>query len=196
MAKKPEWLLTDNPYGKIFFGPGADAKKDPGLQYTVSLTNGYNETHTKNGNKGEIVRGTSHEIIKGQKLGDDRKQKEKENVSKSIIVEEGDISIIAENGNIKLKAKNIFIETTGDGNDGSFMVKANEAITMTAGEQMTLGGAKICMSTPDSITFNADGIIYMLCKDISKGSPLAGVLGSLIPGPVKDLIDGIALSCK
>lgn len=196
MAKKPEWLLSDNPYGKVFFGPGAEEKKDPGLQYSVSLTNGYNETHTKDGNKGEIVRGTSHEIIKGQKPGDNRKQKEQENVSKSIIVEEGDLILHAINGNIKLIAKNVFIETTGSGNDGSFMVKANEAITMTAGEQMTLGGAKICMSTPDSITFNADGIIYMLCKDVSKGSPLAGVLGNLIPGPVKDLIDGIALSCK
>jgi hypothetical protein len=193
---KPEWLLSDNPYGKIFFGPGANPKKDPGLQYTISLTNGYNETHTKTGNKGEIVRGTSHEIVKGQKPGDNRKKKEDENTTKSIVVEEGDLVLHAINGNIKLIAKNVFIETTGSGNDGSFMVKANEAITMTAGEQMTLGGAKICMSTPDSITFNADGIIYMLCKDISKGSPLAGVLGSLIPGPVKDLIDGIALSCK
>jgi hypothetical protein len=193
---KPEWVLSDNTYGKMFFGPGADEKKDPGLQYTVSLTNGYNETHTKNGNKGEIVRGTSHEIIKGQKPGDNRKQKEDENTTKSIVVEQGDISIIAENGNIKLKAKNIFIEAVGDGNDGSFMVKANEAITMVSGEQMTLGGAKICMSSADSITLNGQGMLYILCKDISEGSPLAGILGNFIPGPLKSLIDGIALSCK
>ena len=131
MTKKPEWLVTNNPYGKIFFGPGTEQKKDPGLHFTMSFSNGYNQTQTKDGNKGEIIPGTSHEIIKGQKPGDDRKQKEKENVTKSIVAEEGDITIIAENGNIKLKAKNVFIETTGDGNDGSFMVAANEAITMT-----------------------------------------------------------------
>lgn len=191
---KPEWLVTNNPYGKIFFGPGAQSKKDPGLHFTMSFSNGYNQTQTKDGNKGEIILGTSHEIIRGQKPGDDRKQKEQENVSKSIVVEQGDISIIAENGNIKLKAKNVFIETIGDGNDGSFMVAANEAITMTAGEQMTLGGAKICMKSADSITLNADGLIYLLCKDISKGGPFSKL--GFIPAPLAKLIDGIALSCK
>lgn len=193
---KPEWLVTNNPYGKIFFGPGAGPKKDPGLHFTMSFNNGYNQTQSKNGNKGEIIPGTSHEIIRGQKPGDDRKQKEDENITKSVVVEEGDLVLHAVNGNIKLIARNVFIETTGSGNNGSFMVKANEAITMVSGEQMTLGGAKVCISSADSITLNSQGLLYFLCKDISKGSPLAGVLGNFVPGPLKKLIDGIALSCK
>lgn len=196
MTLKPEFTITDNSYGTIFLGPAGDEKTNPGSHYVRSLTSGNFEMHTRDGNKSEIVIGTNHEIVVGAKPGDNRKSKEKENVTKSITVKEGDIAIIAENGNIKLKAKNIFIETLGDGNDGSFMVKANEAITMVAGEQMTLGGAKVCVSSSDSITLNAAGIIYFLCKDISKGSPLAGVLGNFIPGPLKSLIDGISLSCK
>jgi hypothetical protein len=76
------------------------------------------------------------------------------------------------------------------------MVKANEAITMTAGEQMTLGGAKVCVTSIDSINLNAGGIIYFLCKDTSKGSPLAGVLNTFVPGPLSSLIDAISQSCK
>lgn len=193
---KPEHLITDNVYGSMFMGPGGDAKSNPDTNFVMTLKNGNSEMHTTKGNKSEIIQGTNHEIVVGTKPGDNRKIKEKENVTKSITVKEGDIAIIAENGNIKLKAKNVFIETSGDGNDGSFMVKANEAITMVAGEQMTLGGAKVCVSSADSITLNGQGMLYILCKDISQGSPLAGVLGNFIPGPLKNLIDGIALSCK
>lgn len=196
MTLKPEFTITDNSYGTIFLGPAGDEKTNPGTHYVRSLTSGNFEMHTKDGNKSEIVQGTNHEIVVGSIPGDNRKQKEKENVARSITVKEGDIAIIAENGNIKLKAKNIFIETVGDGNDGSFMVKANEAITMVAGEQMTLGGAKICLSSADSITLNGQGLLYILCKDISEGSPLSGLLSSFVPGPVSKLIDGIALSCK
>jgi hypothetical protein len=193
---KPEHTLTDNVYGTIFMGPAGDTKTNPDTNFVRSLKNGNIEMHTNKGNKSEIVQGTNHEIVVGTQPGDNRKKKEKENVSKSITVKEGDITIIAENGNIKLKGKNVFIETTGDGNDGSFMVKANEAITMVSGEQMTLGGAKVCISTPDAITLNAGGVIYLLCKDLNKGGPLSGLLSTFVPGPLAKLIDGILLSCK
>jgi hypothetical protein len=196
MTLKPEHTLTDNTYGTIFMGPSGDEKNNPGTHYVRSLANGNIEMHTKPGNKSEIIQGTNHEVVVGSVPGDDRKKKEKETVARSITVKDGDIAIIAENGNIKLKAKNIFIETVGDGNDGSFMVKANEAITMVAGEQMTLGGAKICLSSADSITLNGQGLLYILCKDISEGSPLSGLLSNFVPGAVSKLIDAIALSCK
>lgn len=193
---KPEHVITDNVYGTMFMGPGGDAKTNPDTNFVMTLKNGNSEMHTTKGNKSEIIQGTNHEIVVGTQPGDNRKSKEKEKVSRSITVKEGDITIIAENGNIKLKGKNVFIETTGDGNDGSFMVKANEAITMVSGEQMTLGGAKVCISTPDSITMNAGGIIYLLCKDLNKGGPLSGLLSSFVPASLAKLIDAIALSCK
>jgi hypothetical protein len=192
----PEFTLTDNVYGSIHFGPSGDPKNDPGTHYTRSLSNGNLELHTKQGNKSEIVMGSSHEIVAGTVPGDKRDSGEDEKVTKSITAKTGDIAIIAEDGNIKLKAKNIYIETVGDGNDGSFMVKANEAITLVAGEQMTLGGAKVCMTAVDSINMNAGGIIYFLCKDMTKGSPLAGVLSAFVPGPLANLVDAISQACK
>lgn len=192
----PEFTLTDNVYGSIHFGPSGDPKTDPGTYYTRSLSNGNLELHTKQGNKSEIVMGSSHEIVAGTVPGDKRDSGEEEKVTKSITAKTGDIAIIAEDGNIKLKAKNIYIETVGEGQDGSFMVKANEAITLVAGEQMTLGGAKVCMTAVDSINMNAGGIIYFLCKDMTKGSPLAGVLSAFVPGPLANLVDAISQACK
>ena len=73
---------------------------------------------------------------------------------------------------------------------------APTGITISAANTFTIYGNSAASVTPTSITLNAGGIIYFLCKDISKGSPLAGVLSSFVPGPLKSLIDGIALSCK
>lgn len=197
MPTKPEYILTENTYGTVFFGPSGNKKeKSPPTHYVKSLSNGNLELHTSSGNKSEIIKGTNHEVVEGQTPGDQRKDSEEEFVSRSITATSGDIAIIAEDGNIKLKAKNIYIETTGDGENGSFMVKANEAITMVSGEQMTLGGAKVCITSADSINLNAGGIIYLLCKDISKGSPLTGILGSFVPKSLTSLIDAISQSCK
>ena len=116
MASTPEQIITDNEYGIIFMGPsGEDDQVGEKLNtnMVVSLKSGYNQTNTLNGNKGEIVPGTSHEIV-GTNLDQGRKEAESENVAKSITAENGDIVINAENGNIKLVARNIYIETYGD----------------------------------------------------------------------------------
>jgi hypothetical protein len=52
------------------------------------------------------------------------------------------------------------------------------------------------LSSADSITLNGQGLLYILCKDISEGSPLSGLLSNFVPGAVSKLIDAIALSCK
>ena len=76
------------------------------------------------------------------------------------------------------------------------MVNANEAIQMVAGEQMTLGGGKVCITSADSITLNATGYIYNLAKDVKKGSPLSGGILGIFLGPVQDLLEGMITGCK
>ena len=191
----PEYKVCDNPHGIMFFGPGG---MDGGanMQCCTALANGNIDFHTNDGNRSVIVNGKYNEIIKGKIPNDQRKGSEKENVARSIVVEDGDLALIAENGNIKIAAKNIFIETIGDGHDGSFMVNANEAIQMVAGEQMTLGGGKVCITSADSITLNATGYIYNLAKDVKKGSPLSGGILGIFLGPVQDLLEGMITGCK
>ena len=193
----PEQIITDSKYGIIFLGPSGEQDKVGGVDtnMVVSLAGGHNQTYTLGGNKGEIVPGSSHEIV-GINLSQGRNESENEAIAKSINAENGDIVLNAENGNIKLKAKNIYIETFGDASDGSILIKANDHITMRADEQLNLAGGKVCVTSSDSITLNAKGYLRMLYADVIQGSPLSGVLGSFVPGPVAKLITDIAETCK
>lgn len=198
MASVPEHIVTDNEWGIIFLGPSGEKDKigeDLNTNMVIALKGGHNQTYTLNGNKGEIVPGSSHEIV-GINLSQGRDEAENESIAKSIVAENGDIVLNAENGNIKLKAKNIYIETEGDKNDGSILIKANDHITIRADEQLNLAGGKVCITAADSITLNAKGYLRLLCADIIQGSPLSGLLGTFLPGPVANLISDIAETCK
>ena len=79
MPTKPEYILTENTYGTVFFGPSGNTKeKCPPTHYVKSLSNGNLELHTTSGNKSEIIKGTNHEVVQGQTPGDQRKETEKE----------------------------------------------------------------------------------------------------------------------
>lgn len=194
----PEQIIADNQYGLIFMGPSGEPDKvgeSLDTNMIVSLKGGHNQTYTLGGNKGEIVPGSSHEIV-GTNLPQDRKESERENIAKSITAENGDIVINAEDGNIKLKAKNIYIETLGSGNDGSILVRANDHIIMRADEQLNLAGGKVCVTSADSITLNSGGYLRFLCRDIIQGNPLSSALETFMPGPVAKLITDIVETCK
>ena len=194
----PEQIIADNQYGLIFMGPSREPDKvgeSLDTNMIVSLKGGHNQTYTLGGNKGEIVPGSSHEIV-GINLPQDRKESERENIAKSITAENGDIVINAEDGNIKLKAKNIYIETLGSGSDGSILVRANDHIIMRADEQLNLAGGKVCVTSADSITLNSNGYLRFLCADIIQGNPLSSALETFMPGPVAKLITDIVETCK
>jgi len=200
MKVHPEYVLADNPHGRVAFGPIAPENKDDNTAMVVALKGGHFTTYNKDGNKGEIVPGASHEHCGSSLVQGENTTASNEEVSKSITAHQGDIVIVAEEGNIKLKAKNIWIETTGSGNDGSFMVKANDHITMTAGEQMTLGGAKVCMLSSDTISLNSKGPLWFLCSDIHKKSADNPIMKILLQGPaaftIESFIDAIRKTCK
>ena len=114
MANIPEHIISDNEWGIIFLGPSGEKDKigeDLNTNMVIALKGGHNQTYTLNGNKGEIVPGSSHEIV-GINLSQGRNEVESEIIAKSITAENGDIVLNAENGNIKLKAKNISPEPT------------------------------------------------------------------------------------
>jgi len=193
MSYTPEHTVTNNPHGCIIFGPSGD--QDDGSILNVAKTNGHHDHYNKNGNKTIITPKKSEEYC-GRELTEDRKEGENENVAKAIICENGDMIINCKNGNLKIIAKNIYVEALGADSDGSILVKANDHIGVVAGEQMTLGGAKICMTSSDSIIMNMKGLLHLGCADINKFSPLNPVIDALLPGPIKELIFGVSQSCK
>ena len=196
----PEYTVTDNPYGRMTFGPLGPEDKNDGSALTVSLKGGHYRHYNENGSQLERVPGSSHEVCGIVDPVSEKSDDEKEVVSKSITAENGDIVLNAEAGNIKLIARNIYIETAGSESDGSFMVKANDHITMVANEQLTLAAPKICLSASDSISLTAKGNLYIMTADIVQGSPLNAISALLNIGPassiLKSFIDGVTQTCK
>ena len=191
----PEHIVTDNPHGILSFGPIAPKEKDDNNAMLLALDGGHTILCNKNGNKAEINPGKSEELCGINLVQGDQQEASKEAIAKIITARNGDICIIAENGNIKFKAKNIYVECIGADNDGSFLLKANDHISMIAGEQMTMGGSKICMVSSDSITLNAQGLIYQYCVDVEKKSPLNAVSKILTGDIFGAFIDTVRKTC-
>ena len=192
MADHPEVLISDNPHGIMFFGPGGT--DDDGSQFTIATSSGSMVHYNKNGSKAEVVRTSSYEHC-GDDLVKDRKSPEKEVIAKAIVAHNGDIVFNAQNGNIKLLAKNIWIETNGDGNNGVFYVSANGQVQISSSDQLVLSGSKICMRGQAGIDLVTDHYINLL-GEIGSGSPLSSLIGTFIPAPFADLLKGIQASCK
>ena len=191
----PETIVTDNPHGVLSFGPIAPEDKDDNTAMLLSLDGGHTILCNKNGNKAEINPGKSEELCGTELVKGDQQEASEEAIAKIITAKNGDICIIAENGNIKFKAKNIYVECAGADNDGSFLLKANDHISMIAGEQMTMGGSKICMVSSDSITLNAQGLIHQICADVDKQSPVNAVSKILKGDVLGSFIDTVRKTC-
>jgi len=191
----PETIVTDNPHGVLSFGPIAPEDKDDNTAMLLSLDGGHTILCNKNGNKAEINPGKSEELCGTQLVQGDQQEAPEGAIAKHIVARNGDICIIAENGNIKLKAKNIYAECAGADNDGSFLLKANDHITMTAGEQITISGSKLCMLSSDAITLNAQGFLNLFYADVIQSSPL-NVVSKLLTGDIiGGFIDTVRKTC-
>ena len=199
MAKIPDQVIYRNEWGVLQLGPVGEKDKvgeDASTNLFNALKNGYTEIQTLTGNKEERVPGSSHEICGSGLNQDSSFIGPSENIAKSIVCKNGDLVLAAPDGNVKIIAKNIYVETIGSDSDGSILIKANDHITMRAEEQLNLAGGKVCVTSADSITLNAKGYLRLLYADVIQGSPLSGLLGSFLPGPVASLITDIAETCK
>ena len=191
----PETQLANNQHGRLCFGPIAPKDKDDNTAMSLFLDGGYTQLCNKNGNVSVIVPGKSEELCGTGLVKGDQQEASEEAIAKHIVARNGDICITAENGNIKFKAKNIYAECIGDGNDGSFLLKANDHITMTAGEQITISGSKLCMLSSDAITLNAQGFLNLFYADVIQSSPL-NVVSSILQGDIlKGFIDTVRKTC-
>ena len=192
----PETLITDNPHGCLSFGPIASEDKDDNTAMALFLDGGYTQFCNKNGNASITVPGKSEELCGTNLVQGDQQESSKEAIAKHIVARNGDICITAENGNIKLKARNIYVECMGAGNDGSFLLKANDHISMIAGEQLTMGGSKICMVASADISIHTKGFLNFLVADINQSSPLNKVTKILQGDILGAFIDTVKKTCS
>ena len=82
----PEYTVTDNPYGRMTFGPLGPEDKNDGSALTVSLKGGHYRHYNENGSQLERVPGSSHEVCGIVAPVSEKSDDEKEVVSKSLWV--------------------------------------------------------------------------------------------------------------
>ena len=174
---QPEHVVTDNPHGGMVYGPISTEKDDDGTRYLQTVKGGHTLIVNENGNKLDHTPGTHNELCGTDLVKGKNTDASDEAVAKAIVARHGDIVMIAEHGNIKLKAKNIWIETSGSGSAGNFLVSANGHIAMTAGEKVTIGGTKLCMIGKENIALSSDGFINAICEKFNESQPFSGIFG-------------------
>lgn len=192
MAQIPEYILADNVFGTMFFGPVDDKNYSTGFTILVNSAEiGSRLSYMTDGSKKEVVEGKSVEICG---VGFDPKQKE--NIAKAITAENGDIVLDASRGNIKLIAKNIYVESMGADNAGVFMVQANGAIRLHTGDAMTLSGDKgVCIRGTGGVNIISDHFIKMV-GNIKEGSPFNPCNLVTLEGAIGELLKSIQNSCR
>ena len=174
---QPDHILTDNPHGAIVYGPITPEDSDDGTRYLQTSTGGHITWANKNGNKTTITPGTSGEICGTELVKGKNTNATDESVAKAITARQGDIVITAEQGNIKLKAKNIWIETSGEGSAGNFHVNSNGHVNLTAGEKVTIGGTKMCLIGKENIALSSDGFINAISEGFNHSAPFSPLFG-------------------
>jgi hypothetical protein len=199
MASKrpPEYIITDNPHGIMFFGPGGPQEADDGTQFRLAVASNSTCKYLQDGAKVEHIQGRYH-ITCGNNLQQNRDKAPKEQVAFSVNAKTGDLVFSSPSGNIKFLCKNMYIETRGDKKtNGCFMVTSNGAVVVHSGEQLTLTGTKVCLKGSAEVNIVTDHFINFV-GDVQKGgSPLSSILQSVgVPSIFADLVTGVTESCR
>jgi len=194
--RPPEYIVTDNAHGTMFFGPGGPKEADDGTEYRFSVKSNSTLKYTSDGGKTEHIQGKNI-ITCGHNLGQGRDKSEEEDIGYGVYCENGDIVFSAPSGNVKILAKNIYIESRGpDTDNGAFLLKANGGVTIDSGEQLTLSGTKVCVRGEAEVNIVTDHFINMVGEIIQGGSPFSSLLNSILPSVITDLLTGVSASCK
>lgn len=198
MAKKrpPEYIVTDNAHGTMFFGPGGPPSTDDGTEFRLAVKSNSTLKYTNDGGKTEHIQGKNI-VTCGHNLGKGRNKSEDEDIGYGVYCENGDIVFSAPTGNVKILAKNIYIETRGaDTENGAFLLKSNGGVTIDSGEQLTLSGTKVCVRGEAEVNIVTDHFINMVGEIVQGGSPFSPLLNSILPSVITDVLKGVSASCK
>lgn len=188
----PDYSVANNPHCMIHCGPVGPESVDDGRDLTIVTSTDCQVVYGKSGNKVEHIQGHSAETC-----GHSIDPEQKDAVAKAILAENGDIIFIAEAGNIRFKARNIYMETSGDTGQGNIIASANGQITLATGGEVRLSGGDICIRGQKGINLVTEYYIRVSGKIMEGGAASTGsLISNFIAGNWASLITGITQSCK
>lgn len=190
----PDFTVGNNSHCLIHAGPVSDEVKDPQHDLVICTSGGNQMFHNKNGTKTEYINGTCEEVS-GYNITQEG------GIARKILAKNGDIHINADYGDIYLKARNVYIETSGDKNggksSGSFLVNANGQIILAGQDNVKIAsGTNLCLSGKSKITLVGAQLISS-GKFIDSGPVSTGdFISKFMAGNFQGLIEGMLQSCK
>jgi len=188
----PDYTIANNPHVLMHCGDvGSDADGETNQRDLTFVTSaGCQTIYGKSGNKVQHIQGYSGEVV-GHALDPTQKG----GVAKAIVAKAGDIVLIAESGNIRMKAKNIYIETSGEEGEGNFMVAANGELRLATGGEFRVAAGRMCVVTEGNMNFVGNMIVS---GGFTKGSSVAsaGFLSSILAGNWASLLTSLSQTCK
>ena len=188
----PDYTIANNPHCLIHCGPVGPESVDDQRDLTIVTSTDCQVVYGKSGNKVEHIQGHSAEVC-----GHSIDPEQKEAVAKAIIAENGDILFIAEAGNIRFKAKNIYIETSGESGHGNILASANGQITLASGDEVRIAGGNVCIRGQNGINLTTDYFVRVSGKMMEGGAAsTGGLISKFMAGNWADLLTGITQSCK
>mgnify|MGYP001362746802 CR=1 FL=1 len=197
--KSPDYTIANNPYANVLCGPfGPEGKDTIKSEFTIACKSGSQQIFYEGGDKLEVVKGSSHEICgtdEGQ-VDTDSPNWSDQKVGKSITAENGSICFLAENGDLHIKARNIYLEANaGESDQGNIFITAKGHTIIKSGEELRLGGSRMCVICPGNMNFVGNMIVN---GGFDKASSVASAqfLSAVLAGNWATLISQISKSCK
>jgi len=188
----PDYTIANNPHVLMHCGDvGSDADGETNQRDLTFVTSaGCQTIYGKSGNKVQHIQGYSGEVV-GHALDPTQKG----GVAKAIVAKAGDIVLIAESGNIRMKAKNIYIETSGEGGEGNFMVAANGEVRLATGGEFRVAAGRMCIVTEGNMNFVGD-MIHSGGFNKANAVASAGFLSSILAGNWASILTSLSQTCK
>lgn len=188
----PDYTIANNPHVLMHCGDvGSDEDGESGQRDLTLVTSaGCQTIYAKSGNKIEHIQGWSGEVV-----GHSLDPAQNDGIAKVVVAKSGDIVLIAEAGNIRMKAKNIYVETSGESGEGNFMVSANGQMTLATGSEFRVAAGRMCFASEGNMNFVGNMVVS---GGFSKASAVAsaGFLSSILAGDWASLITSISKTCK
>lgn len=189
IKEAPDYTIANNPHVAIVSGPIGPEETDDKRDLTIATSSRTQVVYAKNGNKIEHVQGYSAETC-GHNIDGEQKSA----VAKAILASNGDIVLCAESGDVRIKAKNLYIETSGEDKQGNIMMQANGQVNISAGDDLKLTAGDICMIGEKSINMKTNFDVRIV-GNLTKMKP-TNLFGKLSLGSWKGLIAQIADTCN
>jgi hypothetical protein len=187
----PDYTIANNPHAYVHCGPIGPGSQDDGRDFCIITSTNNHCVYHKDGSKVEHIQDAWHEVS-GHSIDGTKK----EAIARSIVAKNGDLIINAERGNIHLKAKNIHIETTGEKNQGNFLVSSNGHVIIASTKEVRIAASRLCLNGTSGVNIVTENFVNVMgLLEQFPPQSMTKSITSLLQGNWESLLKGLSQSC-